>query len=113
MPPASIDRGHIVLLLSVCLSAENLTCELNIFLLLQYCSSYNAQIQYAGSFRQYPTSGGSNHQGQGRISRLHFSKNGHFGGISVSQTRLVQVLNFIFWPANNILTNHEIRDCHI
>ena len=28
-------------------------------------------------------------QGQGRISRLHFSKNGHFGGISVSQTHLV------------------------
>ena len=30
--PASIDRGHIVLPVSVCLSAENFTCELNIFL---------------------------------------------------------------------------------
>ena len=29
--PASIDWGHIVLPVSVCLSAENLTCELNIF----------------------------------------------------------------------------------
>ena len=28
-------------------------------------------------------------QGQGRVSRLHFSKNGCFGGISVSQTHLV------------------------
>ena len=30
--PALVDQGHIVLLVSVCLSAENLTCELNIFL---------------------------------------------------------------------------------
>ena len=34
--PASIDRGHVVLPVSVCLSvrlsAENVTCELNIFL---------------------------------------------------------------------------------
>ena len=28
-------------------------------------------------------------QGQGRITRLHFSKNGRFRGISVSQTQLV------------------------
>ena len=60
-----IDRlGHIVLLVSVCLSvrlsvpSENLTCELNIFLKLPYYSSYNAHIPYAGSFLQYPTSEG-------------------------------------------------------
>ena len=44
--------------LSLCLSAEHLTCELNIFLLLPYYLSYNAHIQYAGSFQQYPTSEG-------------------------------------------------------
>ena len=62
--PASIDRGHIVLPVYVCLtvclsvrlSAENLTCELHIFLYLQYYSSYKAHIQYAGTFRQHLTS---------------------------------------------------------
>ena len=49
--PASIDRGHFVLPVSVCPSvclsaAENLTCELNIFLQLPYYSSYNAHIRY-------------------------------------------------------------------
>ena len=44
--------------LSICLSAENLTCELNIFLQFPYYSSYKAHIWYAGSFRQYPTSEG-------------------------------------------------------
>ena len=80
--------------MSVCLSAENLTCELNIFLELPYYSSYNAHILYADSFQQYLASEGdiNYHQGQGRISKLHFSKNGCYGGISVSQTHLVQSL---------------------
>ena len=42
----------------VCLSAENLTCQLNIFLSLPDYSSYNAHIRYAGSFQQCPTSAG-------------------------------------------------------
>ena len=53
-----MDGGHIVLLVSVCLFAENLTFELNIFLELPYYSSYNAHIGYAGSFRHYQTSDG-------------------------------------------------------
>ena len=74
--------GHIVLPVSVCLSAENLTCELNIF--LPYYSSYDAHTQYAGSFRQYPTI--ESHivkvkvEYQGYISQ----KMAVLGGISVS-----------------------------
>ena len=59
--PASIDWGGGDILFyrcPVCLSAENLTCELNIFLLLPYYSSCYAHVLYAGSFRQYPTSQG-------------------------------------------------------
>ena len=69
---------------SVCLSAENLTCELSIFLLLPYNSSYNAHIWYEGTSHQNASAGTKVTvicQGQGRISRLHFSKNGRFGGI--------------------------------
>ena len=54
--PASIDRGHIVLAVSVrLLNAEPVkTFSYN----FPYYSSYNAHIRYAGSFRQYPTSEG-------------------------------------------------------
>ena len=45
-----IDRSGAYCFTGVCLLADNLTCELNIFLQLQYYSSYNAHIWYEGSF---------------------------------------------------------------
>ena len=64
-----------VVCLSVCLSAENLICELNIFLLHQYASA-GTKVKVIC-------------QGQGRISTFHFSKHGRFRDISISQTHLV------------------------
>ena len=45
-------------------------------------------------------------KGQGQIQRLHFSKNGRFGGIRVSQTHLV----FFFSTMFNSLPNYNFID---
>ena len=60
MPPASIDRGHIVLPMSICLSvslfAENIICLL--FPITSILSKLQCSYWVCSSFRQYPTSEG-------------------------------------------------------
>ena len=94
--------------LSFCLSAGNLTCELNIFLKLPYYSSYNTHIWYADQVT-IPVFGmqvAFDNTHRVRVISLRsrsnmkvtFLKNGRFGGISVSQTHLVCILNILFNP---------------
>ena len=80
---------HLSVRLSVC---TNLTWKLNIFPLHLNYYSCKAHIWYKGTFHWYTSLGIKVKvicKGQGQISGSCFSKDGYFGGISVSQTHLV------------------------
>ena len=73
--------------------------------------TYKAHIWYEGISHQYASAGTKVKvicTGQGQIQRLHFSKNGRFGGICVSETHVVFYYFDYFLLSREILTSDDL-----
>ena len=73
--------------------------------------TYKAHIWYEGISHQYASAGTKVIViciGQGQIQRLHFSKNGRFGGICVSETHVVFYYFDYFLLSREILTSDDL-----